>query len=336
MALADEIAEQPAVAAQLLNRRPEIAAIADRLRGNFDRVVLVGRGSSGNAAIFGQYLFATRLRTPASVAAPSVVTLCGSIAARRGDLVIAISQSGASPDVARFVESARESGASTLAVTNDGASPLAQAAELAFELGAGNELAVAATKTYTASLLALVLLADELCCEAGDFSGLPALLEEALRTRERVAHLAADYAWMDRCAVVGRGYGYATAKEWALKLQELAQVAAIPFSAADFRHGPIALLERGFPLLAISSDDAAGADVDDLVREAHPIPGFTVLELSAEARFWPRSLTYPKSQPKLDPITSVIPAQWFAVALAERRGLDPDAPRGLAKVTRTT
>lgn len=336
MALADEIAEQPAIAAQLLERRPEMAAISGRLRGRFDRVELVGRGSSGNVATFGQYLFATRLRMPASIAAPSVVTLYGSIAARRRDLVIAISQSGASPDVAQFVETAHRDGACTLAITNDGASQLAQAAELTFELEAGTESAVAATKTYTASLLALVLLAGELGSGSEGVSSLPSLLEEALETREQVVNAAAEYAWMDRCAIVGRGYGYATAREWALKLQELAQVAAIPFSAADFRHGPIALLDRGFPLLAIVSRDAAGRDVEGLLDEAHPIPGLAALELSAAPHHWPRSLTYPRSQPELDPITSAIPAQCFAAALAELRGLDPDAPRGLAKVTRTT
>jgi glucosamine--fructose-6-phosphate aminotransferase (isomerizing) len=343
MGLRDEIREQPDVVARLVARSAEIEAVARAVRmHHVEHVVIAARGTSDHAAIYAQYLFGIRLRLPVALAAPSIVSLYHVEPVFARSLVIGISQSGASPDVVGVVDAARRQGQPTIAITNEPGSSLAQAAEHLIDLGAGPERAVAATKTYTAELAAIALLAAALGGEeaAGPFAGLPDALEAALSTEDAAREAAAAHAGWRTCTVLGRGYEYATAREWALKLKELARVVADPYSAADFRHGPLALVERGYPVLAIATSGAVAADLVGLLREIREDFGADLVVVSdrAEVRaIGQRSIAVPAGVPDhLAPIVSIVPAQLFAYHATIARGLDPDAPRHISKVTLTT
>ncbi len=358
MGLRDEILEQPSAARrQLASSSEVIEALRRRLRHDpIDSVVIAARGTSDHAAIYGQYVFGVRNRLSVALAAPSIVSLYG-VEPRCGrSLVVGISQSGASPDIVGIVAAARRQGVPTLAITNVPASPLGEAAEYVIDLAAGPELAVAATKTYTTSLLALARLSLALGDDppgdiasvpasgriAGDAAALeavPAAIEAALVVESEVAALAAELAATDRCVILGRGYEYATAREWALKLKELAQVFADPHSAADFRHGPMALLRPGVPAFAIAPEGAASAGLADLLRDVRELGiDATVVSDSAAIRALGRhSIALPAGVPEwLRPIVSIVPAQLFAYHLTLAKGLDPEAPWHIQKVTRTT
>jgi glucosamine--fructose-6-phosphate aminotransferase (isomerizing) len=358
VSLASEIAEQPAAAARLLgNGREAIDAIADRIAPLIrdravDHVVVAARGSSDHAAIYAQYLFGVRLRLPVALATPSLISIYGVEPAFERSLVIGISQSGRSPDIVGVVAVARRQGGPTVALTNDPASDLAVAAEHAIDLGTGPELAVAATKTYTAELLAIALLVIGLQRATGatdpagaagadlELAGVPDAMAAALATEPQAeavaAHLAA--AGRDRLIVVGRGYEYATARELALKLKELARIAADPYSAADFLHGPLALAEPGHPILAIAPSGAAAADVDALLTRLGEF-GVERIVLSDRAEavaLGPVGIRLPAGVPEwLMPIVSIVPGQLLARHLAIARGLDPELPRWIGKVTLT-
>jgi glutamine---fructose-6-phosphate transaminase (isomerizing) len=349
MSLASEIAEQPAVAARMLGEgRAAIEAIAGRIAPllrdrEVDHVVVAARGSSDHAAIYAQYLFGVRLRLPVALATPSLLSIYGVEPRFDRSLVIGISQSGRSPDIVGVVAAARRQGAPTIALTNDPKSDLAAAAEHAIDLAAGPELAVAATKTYTAELLAIALLVTALDPAADASQGLdavPQALAAALETEPQAeavaAHLAA--AGRDRLIVVGRGYEYATAREVALKLKELARVAADPYSAADFLHGPLALAEPGHPILAIAPSGAAAADVDALLARLGEL-GVERIVLSDRddaVALGPVGIRLPSGVPEwLMPMVAIVPGQLLARHLAIARGLDPEAPRWIGKVTLT-
>jgi glucosamine--fructose-6-phosphate aminotransferase (isomerizing) len=349
--LADEIAEQPAVAARLLDEgRPRIEAIADAVAPllrdrDVDHVVIAARGSSDHAAIYAQYLFGARLRLPVALATPSLLSIYGVEPRFDRSLVVGISQSGRSPDIVGVVAAARRQGAPTIALTNDPASELAAAAEHAIDLATGPERAVAATKTYTAELVAIALLVTALAEDAGadtraQLARLPGSIAEALETdgqAEAVAdHLAS--AGRDGLIVVGRGYEYATARELALKLKELARLAADPYSAADFLHGPLALAEPGHPILAIAPSGAAAPDVDGLLARLGEL-GVERVVLSDRPEavaLGPVGIRLPAGvEDWLMPIVSIVPGQLLARHLAIARGLDPEAPRWIGKVTLT-
>jgi len=346
MGLRDEILEQPAAARrQLESSQDSIDALARRLRDEpIDSVVIAARGTSDHAAIYGQYLLGAVNRLPVALAAPSILSLYG-VEPRFGRaLVIGISQSGSSPDVVGIVAAGRRQGVPTLAITNDPSSALAQAAEFVVDLAAGPERAVAATKTYTTSLLALARLSIALSGPAADpgagtaLAAVPDAIEAALAAEPEVQAVAAGIAGADRLVVLGRGYEYATAREWALKLKELAQVFADPYSAADFLHGPIALVQQGVPVLAIVPDGPTAAGMTELLaRLAELDTDSVVLSDSARLRaLGRRSIALPAGLPEwLRPIVSIVPAQLFAYHLTLARGLDPEAPRHLRKVTRT-
>jgi glucosamine--fructose-6-phosphate aminotransferase (isomerizing) len=352
MSLAAEIAEQPAVAARLLGEgRPAIEAIADRIAPlirdrSIDHVVVAARGSSDHAAIYAQYLFGIRLRLPVALATPSLLSIYGVEPRFDRSLVIGISQSGRSPDIVGVVAAARRQGAPTIAVTNEPASDLAAAADHAIDLATGPELAVAATKTYTSQLLAIALLVTELDAAAGAadagpaLAGIPDAIAAALASESQAeavaAHLAA--AGRDRLIVVGRGYEYATARELALKLKELARIAADPYSAADFLHGPLALAEPGHPILAIAPSGAAAADVDALLERLGElgVERIVLSDRDEAVALGPVGIRLPSGVPDwLMPIVAIVPGQLLARHLAIARGLDPEAPRWIGKVTLT-
>lgn len=344
MSLKDEIAEQPLAAQRLLDAaQADIRPIADALRARRPPFALIAaRGSSDNAALYAQYVFAVRNEMVTALAAPSTISLYGARPRMAGALVIGISQSGRSPDIVGVLEEARRQDALTIAVTNDPRSPLASAATYLIDLRAGPEHATAATKTYTNELLAVALLSLAIDArapgDANEVARVPELMAEALAGEDDVRAVASRHAERDHTIVLGRGYGYATAREWALKLQELALVSALPLSAADFEHGPVALAEPGLPVHVVAP---SGASLDAqlaLLRRLQREHGARLLVLSdsQRARELDEGLAVPQHVPGwLGPIVEILPAQLYTYHLTLARGLDPDEPRTITKVTRT-
>jgi len=340
----DEILEQPGVAARLIgDRRDAIAAIAAAVRARQpDYLVISARGTSDHAAIYAQYVLGARHRLPVALSTPSLLSLYGVAPRFANALVIGISQSGASPDVVGVVAAARQQGALTIAIANDPRSPLAMTAEHVIDLGAGPERAVAATKTYTGELVAIALLSAALSPDPAADAALlllPEALARATDAEPAVRRVAGDQASMTRCIVLGRGFHYATAREWALKLKELAYVLADPYSAADFRHGPLALVEPGFAVLAVAPSGATSADLVALLTRLKAEQGADLLVLSdrAETRGLGRwALPIPPDLPEwLVPIVSIVAGQLHAYHLTLAKGLDPETPRHIGKVTLT-
>jgi glutamine---fructose-6-phosphate transaminase (isomerizing) len=338
MSLAEaEVREQPSVVARLLEReQPVLRALAAELRRRRPRyAVIAARGSSDNAARYAQHVLGRVLRLPVVLATPSLHTLYDAPPRFIDAIVIGISQSGASPDVVSVVAEGARQGALTAAITNDPSSPLAAAAAHVVDLGAGEERSVAATKTYTASLAAIAALAAE-----GDprLSGEVARLPEALAAQLALTG-AADAAvqaaarW-ERLTVVGRGAHYATAFEAALKLRELAGIVAEAYSPADLLHGPIATAGPGQPLLAIAPVGPTEGSMRELVAAARE-RGARVAAIGHDPALGDPFLELVDVPEWLGPAVAIVPAQLLAVGLAERRGVDVDAPFGLSKITLT-
>jgi glucosamine--fructose-6-phosphate aminotransferase (isomerizing) len=261
MGLRAEIGEQPEAARRLLASKEDIRKAANAIAGaEIKYAVIAARGSSDNAAVYAQYLFAVRHRLAVALALPSATSIYGTTPDLRNALVIGISQSGRSPDIVGVIEQARRQGALTLAISNDASSDLVAAAELSIGLQAGPERSVAASKTYTSELVALAMLSAELNSNRREdveaLAAVPNLIRDALDQEEVAARLAGEDPKLSQCVVLGRGYHYATAREWALKLKELARVLADPYSFADFEHGPIGLIDRGFQVLAVAPSGA--------------------------------------------------------------------------------
>jgi glucosamine--fructose-6-phosphate aminotransferase (isomerizing) len=340
----EEIRQQPAALAHTLKagigNAQRFQRIVEARRPRL--VVLAARGTSDNAALFGRYLLEISTGIPVSLAAPSIATLYRAKVDYRDALVVAISQSGESTDTNMVLEWARARGAMTLGITNERGSTLARLAEHVWLVRAGRERSVAATKTYTGQMLLLYLLAYALGgrIRLADLERLPALVEGALGLEEEVTELAARYRFVNRAVVVGRGLNYANAFEFALKLMETCQVVAERFSSADFLHGPIALAEPSFPVFAFAPAgvtwNSIGQTLDKLTRMHAEVlaisdPGNREVEDRAT-----RVIRLPRRIPEaLTPIPYIVPAQIFAACLAVEKGLDPDRPRTLSKVTLT-
>jgi glucosamine--fructose-6-phosphate aminotransferase (isomerizing) len=336
-----EVREQPAALRHLLERGQEICELGSRLAGLAPPVFrLVGHGSSDNAAAFGIYAFALIGGRTAMRDSISLTTYYDAEIDFSGSVVIALSQSGRTPDVVDYVERARARGATTVAVTNDPGSALGLAADLTVELQAGEEAAVAATKTYTNQLAALVLLAagaagrgPELIAALEHVTG---LFEEAIALSEAaVSRLATVFGFTGRMFVIGRGLEFATARELALKLTETCGVAAEPMTATELVHGPIAVLDPLFPVWAIASNDAGLPSVQEAAQRAREVGATVVASGSAAETIAGAAyrLPIPAAPSPLDPLLSIVPGQLFAWALASAKGLDPDRPTHLTKVT---
>jgi glutamine---fructose-6-phosphate transaminase (isomerizing) len=315
-------------------RRPEVLDALAGLRPA--GVVVIARGSSDYAAVFGRYLFEAATGRPAALAAPSLSTLYGVEPRLEGWLAVAVSQSGRTPEIATVLETYARAGARTLAVTNDEESPLAAAAEHHVALRAGEERAVPATKTFTAQLAAIALVAEALGpvpWSDRDWERLAPAVEEVLSDSEPAELAAASLGPAHELVAVGRGYLMCVALEAALKLREAARVRAEGWSAADFRHGPVTVAGADLPLLAVSAAGPAAADTEELAVSLEQA-GTPVLRLADRPDV---PLPYPAvlAEP-LAAIPAVVRAQQLALALALRRGLDPDEPPGLRKVTPTT
>ncbi|MFF0740387.1 SIS domain-containing protein [Streptomyces sp. NPDC004111] len=342
-AMAAEVAEQPHRWQRMLDRYrapdSELARAAALVRAYRPRfVLLVARGTSDHAALYAKYLFEVLCGLPCGLVSPSTTTAYGAEPEARGVLMIGVSQSGGSPDLVRTLEVGRARGALTLAVTNRADSPLARAAECQLDVLAGPELAVAATKSYTAQLLALYLLVDRL--RGGDGSSaapLPEAGAQVLAQEALVAGLARRYRFVSRLVCTARGYSYPTAREAALKLMETSYIAAQAFSGADLLHGPLAMIDPQVPVLAVVAEgrggDAMLPVLDRLAGTGADVLG--VGRTSALERT-DAAVVLPEGVPEeLSPLVEILPFQSLARHLALARGADPDRPRGLNKVTET-
>lgn len=338
--MAEEIAQQPQVLDGLLaNGLNEIRAVAGRLREADPRsVLLAGRGTSDHAALYAKYLIEITLGLPCGLASPSTLTAYGAQPNWDRTVWVAVSQSGGSPDLVESTRAAACAGALTVAVTNAPDSALASAAALHVDVRAGTERAVAATKTYTAELLALWLLVD--AWRGGSARAawdVPRLAEHTL-ARPEARHLTPRWRHVDKLLVTGRGYCYPTAQEAALKLMETGYVFTHAFSGADLLHGPLAIIDRGQPVLAVAGRGTGAQALDpvlDRLRE-RGADLCVIGDESATAGMDDPHVPLPAGvDEELSPVLEIMPLQQLAHALAMDHDLNPDAPRGLSKITET-
>ncbi|MCK1795166.1 SIS domain-containing protein [Streptomyces sp. XM4193] len=339
--MAREIAEQPAALRRLLNEGAgAIRSVADRIAARKPRfVLLTARGTSDNVALYAKYLLEIKLGLPCGLTSMSTTTAYGAQQDLRDVLVITISQSGGSPDLVASTRAAREAGAITLAVTNNPGSPLAEVSEYHVDVMAGPEYALPATKTYTASLLALYLLVEGLRGgDGGAASELPRRAEELLAREDEVRALAARYRFAERMVFTSRGYGYPTVKEAALKLMETTYVPALSYSGADLLHGPLAMVGNVSPVIAVVPDGRGGAALQPVLERLRE-RGADLVVFGPEADVARASagfvLPIEGIDEELQTILEIIPLQLLAHEVTIARGQDPDTPRGLAKVTET-
>jgi glucosamine--fructose-6-phosphate aminotransferase (isomerizing) len=336
----DEIREQPAVLERILDEGwGEILSATRVLRqGNLRSVMIAARGTSDNAALYAKYLFEALLSVPTALASPSSFTLYESKMNLDGVLVMGISQSGESQDVLETIRRSGELGANTLTVTNNEESAMAQVAHHHLFLRAGREESVAATKTYTAELMTLYLLVSALKGEESPDDGARRLPDLLRRVLEAEWEGTERYRYADYMVVTSRGYNLATAEEAALKLMETTYIVAQAFSAADLRHGPIAMIGRDFPVLAIAPSGAAQPGMEALLENLRDRGAELVVVSNERTMLGKASARFhmPESpQEELSPIACAIPIQLLAENLARLKGLNPDSPRGLSKVTET-
>ncbi len=340
----EEIRQQPEALARTLSaemRRVErFKRVLEKNRPRL--VVLVARGTSDNAALFGRYLIEITTGIPVSLAAPSIATLYHAPLDYRDALVVAISQSGESTDTNMVLEQARAQGARTLGITNESGSTLARIAEHLFLVRAGKEKSVAATKTYTGQMLAMYLLAYALGggVKMAELEKIPEAVESALALEPEINALSERYRFMRYAVVVGRGVNYANAFEFALKMMETCYIVAERFSSADFLHGPIALVEPNFPVFAFAAPGVTWPSISETMDKLKGLEAEIVAITDAGNRDVESRATRVIRLPRrlrevLTPIPYVVPAQLFAACLAEQKGLNPDRPRTLSKVTLT-
>ena len=337
-----EIAEQPAALERTIaEERGKIAKLGKLLKArDIDLIVLVARGSSDNAALFGRYLLEITTGIPVSLSAPSVHTIYGAKLRLDHALVVGVSQSGEGEDINHVLESARASGAYTIGITNERASSMTRVVDETLLTHGGRERSVAATRTFTGQMLLFYMLATELAQTAVPFSyeTIPRFVAGALEQKPAIAELVQRYVFMENCVVVGRGLAYANAYELALKLMETCYVVAERFSSADFLHGPVAMVERHFPVILFAPPGVMLPGVKSLIerlRELHAETLAITSDLDVAA-MCTRSIVLSREIDEfLAPIPYIVPGQLFAALLAEAKGLNPDAPRSLSKVTRT-
>jgi glutamine---fructose-6-phosphate transaminase (isomerizing) len=337
-----EIREQPRALERLLEHDAEYARVAEAARSRGATTVrMVGHGSSDNAASYGVYAFGLLPHWTAFRDSISLGIYYRAGLDLSGSAVLGLSQSGRTPDVVEYVEHARANGAFTIGIMNDTKSALGDAAEAVLPLAAGPENAVAATKTYVTQIAALGLLAAHAAGRGPAFAdGLRRVVEqldELVPELERlILSVALPFAFAGRMFVVGRGTEFATARETALKLLETCRLAAEPLTATDLAHGPVAALDALFPVWTIASDDEALPAVVDAATRVREAGATLIATGSAAHAIGAADYVLPVPAPPSPlhaPLLSVVPGQLFAWALARAKGLDPDSPRGLSKVT---
>lgn len=334
--MAQEMGEQPARLANLIGRFDEIveqvrAVAPERLTG----VTVLARGSSDHAAIYGRYLLEAATGRPVSLAAPSLHTLYGIDVDYSGQLVVAVSQSGATPEIVQTLQALQEGGGAGLAITNESQSPLALAADAAIDLRMGEEIAVPATKTVTGQLTAFALIAAALGkvpFTRSELDAVPDAAAAVLDDPDPAIAAAEALADAPQLIVVARGYLFAAALETALKIKETSALFAEGYSAADLRHGPIATVTRGLPVLAMCVPGPAFADVTALIADLRERQARVIVAGPGAGDDIPLPPGTPEA---LVPIVAVIRGQQLARELALELGHDPDSPGGLTKITLT-
>ncbi len=339
--LESEIYEQPQIIRNLLvSEADHIGDIAEAIR-NFNPafVCIAARGTSDNAARYAQYALGIHARMPVALATPSIHTLYNAAPNLSRALVIGISQSGMAADVTQVVSDARMQGALTLSITNNPASPLAKSADHHIGLHAGEEISVAATKTYTAQLTVIAMLVAALANDAAlnaDLLRLPDQISQTLELSYPVQDFATRHASLESFAALGRAYNYCTAIETCLKVQELCYIVGQGYSEADFLHGPIAIVKPGFPVIVIAPKGKSSANFGPLLSKLNERSAATLL-ITNDGSFgedvW---VQLPDALPEwLSPVAAIIPGQLLGLHLALAKGNPIDKPKGLSKVTVT-
>jgi len=344
MTLHSEIFEQPARLASLLeNQKRTVLEIAKAIRSrNVGYAFLAARGTSDNAGRYANYLWGARNQLPLALATPSLFTYYQSPPRLQNALVVGVSQSGRSPDIVSVLEEGRKQNCPTLAITNIPDSPLAKAADFVLDIQAGPEKAVAATKTYTTELMAIAMLSaalNDLDEQWNELASVPRWAELALALDETIQQMTQRYRYMSQCVVLGRGFNYATAFEWALKLKELTYIIAEPYSSADFQHGPIAMVEGGFPVMAAAPRGRVHDSMKEMLSRLRNQKDAEIVVISDDKdtlALAQSPINLPPHIPEwLTPLVSIIPAQLFACRLTQVKGYDTEAPRSITKVTET-
>jgi glutamine---fructose-6-phosphate transaminase (isomerizing) len=344
MTLHSEIFEQPQRLASLLDSQKQTAIeIAKAIQSrNVNYAFLAARGTSDNAGRYANYLWGAYNRLPLALATPSLFTYYQKPPRLNNALVVGVSQSGQSPDIVSVLEEGRRQNCLTLAITNVPDSPLARTSDYVLEIQAGEEKAVAATKTYSTELMAIAMISAALNDSEDSWKELASIskwAEQALQLDKQIAQMAQRYRYMSQCVVLGRGFNYATAFEWALKMKELTYVIAEPYSSADFQHGPIAMVEGGFPVLAVAPNGRVQESMREMLTRLRKQQDAELVVISDddEALSLAQSaIQLPPQIPEwLTPLVSIIPAQLFACHLTQVKGYDTDTPRTITKVTET-
>jgi glutamine---fructose-6-phosphate transaminase (isomerizing) len=344
MTLHSEIFEQPErLGALLAHQKQTVFEIAKAIQArDVQYAFLAARGTSDNAGRYANYLWGAHNQLPLALATPSLFTYYQSPPRLQNALVIGISQSGQSPDIVSVLEEGRKQNCLTLAITNIPDSPLAKVADFVLDIQAGPEKAVAATKTYTSELMSIAMISAALSNSNDRWNELVSVPEWAqyvLNLDESIAQMTQRYRYMSHCVVLGRGFNYATAYEWALKLKELTYTIAEPYSSADFQHGPIAMVEGGFPILAVVPKGKVFDSMKEMLtrlRNQHHAE-LVVISDDADALALAQSpVQLPPQIPEwLTPLVGILPAQLFACHLTSVKGFDTEKPRTITKVTET-
>ena len=344
MTLESEIYEQPERLAILVqSQRKHVEDIAEViLKRNIRFVFLAARGTSDNAGRYANYLWGAQNKLPLALATPSLFTYYNLPPDLEGALVVGVSQSGQSPDIISVLKEGRRQGCLSLSITNDPSSPMAKTAELVLDIQAGQEKAVAATKTYTTQLMAIAMLSAALAGDKTRWQELNKVsnwAKKVLKLNDTISRMSERYRYMRHCTVLGRGFNYCTAFEWALKLKEMTYTVAEPYSSADFQHGPIAMVERGFPVLAVAPRGKVFDSMLEMLGRLRVDHLAELVVISDDKRALSLSqspIQLPDGVPEwLSPIIGIIPAQLFAYHLTRAKGLDPENPRTIGKVTET-
>ncbi|GAP13748.1 glutamine--fructose-6-phosphate transaminase [Longilinea arvoryzae] len=344
MSLHNEIMEQAAVLENLVkNQWGAVQKIAEDIRKHdIDYVFLAARGTSDNAGRYAQYLWGIYNQLPIALAAPSLFSLYQMPPRLKNALVVGISQSGMSPDIVSVLKEAKRQGCLSVAILNTPESPMGEAVSHVLDISAGIEIAVAATKTYTAELMAIAMLSAALRQDEDAYQTLkkvPGWVAAMLDQDAALGRIAERYRYMDQCVVLGRGFNYSTAFEWSLKMKELCYVAAEPYSSADFLHGPVAVVSQGYPVMAVVPDGKVADGILELLRSLRKERNAELFVFSnrADALDLAQSrVALPADMPEwVSPIVSIVPAQLFAYHLTRVKGYDTENPHGLHKVTET-
>jgi glucosamine--fructose-6-phosphate aminotransferase (isomerizing) len=344
MSLHSEIFEQPVRLERLLQSQKQtaerIAAAIQKQEIHF--VFIAARGTSETAGRYANYLWGVNNKLPVAFAAPSLFTYYNQPPQLRSALVVGISQSGRSPDIVSVLTEGKRQGCLTVAITNDVTSPLANAADFVLDIGAGDENSVAATKTYSTELMSIAMLSAALKNSQSmwkELEKVPEWMQLALQSDPEVNSTAQHFKSVSNCVVLGRGFNYPTAYEWALKLKELTYMKAAPYSSADFMHGPIAIVDGSFPIFAIVTNGAVSQSMIDVLQDLRYERGvelLTISDLKEVHKLSQHALQIPEGIPEwITPMVTIVPAQLFCYHLARSKGHDTESPRGIHKVTET-